>query len=445
MSRYLDDDDGFLLVNKQLARALGLNAAIVFSRLNFWMRYNERMETTGQRRGKPDHLIDGFWWAYNSYANWQRYEFPFFDVDTIERTFQRLEELGLIITTSRFNDLPADKTKWYTIFYPAYDRFIAIWLQQDQPRAAQRSEPYQTFITLWQQADIFSAARSYQDDYSAPVKPITPSPQTAASTLSLPPTQGQSAASITSESSEEPISLATPSGAAQAAPDELLFDEDDLRRTRAARDAERNYQQELEDKAILKIEDGIRALPRPLAMKNPYKYGSLEWRVYSRVYERELIASGKGQTPDPERVDLQANAKAAAAFLVRLMHSLGTTGVNLDTYLEKKETRLIFFSPIVYTDEQAKPVKPGNIAEVFVADPDFSVWIDEYVRFKSVPILNAGQRVRARVVLDWIKNGYPTYLAWKARLYQKKAEGDVVTDEEPDLSMYAEDDDGKTA
>jgi hypothetical protein len=83
------------------AEAIGLNEAIVVARLRFWL-------------GRSKHIYGGRPWIYNTYPEWQK-QFPFWSVFTVKNIFRRLEELGVLESTQRFNANRWNKTKWYTL------------------------------------------------------------------------------------------------------------------------------------------------------------------------------------------------------------------------------------------------------------------------------------------------------------------------------------------
>ncbi|MBO0589451.1 hypothetical protein [Sporosarcina sp. E16_8] len=62
-------------------------------------------------------MRDGHKWVYKTYEEWRNEEFPFWSVDTIKRAIRRLEDSGYIISTSSYNQMKMDKTKWYSIDY----------------------------------------------------------------------------------------------------------------------------------------------------------------------------------------------------------------------------------------------------------------------------------------------------------------------------------------
>lgn len=104
MSMYLFDEQ-LIIANKTLARALGLNEALVLQQINYWIEINKKP-------GKNYH--DGKYWTYNSIRAWQEKDFDYMSVDTVKRTFAKLEKAGDLFI-GNYNKNPRDKTKWYTI------------------------------------------------------------------------------------------------------------------------------------------------------------------------------------------------------------------------------------------------------------------------------------------------------------------------------------------
>jgi len=93
-----------LQVLPSLAMQVGLNAAILLQQLHF-------------RSLISRNVRDGHKWVYRTYEEWRNEEFPFWSVDTIKRAIRRLEDSGYIISTSSYNRMKMDKTKWYRINY----------------------------------------------------------------------------------------------------------------------------------------------------------------------------------------------------------------------------------------------------------------------------------------------------------------------------------------
>lgn len=100
------DKSKTLIINTDLALVLGdLNEAIVLNQLNYWLGINSKA-------GK--NFIDDRYWVYNSYSDWKAKDFPYWSEKTIQRTFTRLENKGVVVSAN-YNKLGIDKTKWYTI------------------------------------------------------------------------------------------------------------------------------------------------------------------------------------------------------------------------------------------------------------------------------------------------------------------------------------------
>ena len=104
MSMYLFDEQP-ILTNKALARELGLNEALVLQQINYWIEINKK---------SGNNYHDGKYSTYNSIRAWQEKDFDYLSVDTVKRTFSKLEKAGYLLV-GNYNKDPRDKTKWYTI------------------------------------------------------------------------------------------------------------------------------------------------------------------------------------------------------------------------------------------------------------------------------------------------------------------------------------------
>lgn len=93
-----------LQVLPSLAKAIGLNEAIVIQQIHWLLNCSK-------------HYINGRFWLFNTYEQWQSQHFPFWSVETVKRTILSLEKWGLLISTTEFNKMKVDKTKWYSIDY----------------------------------------------------------------------------------------------------------------------------------------------------------------------------------------------------------------------------------------------------------------------------------------------------------------------------------------
>lgn len=93
-----------LQVLPSLAKLIGLNEAIFLQQLHF------RLLISNNER-------DGYKWIYRTIPDWNT-EFPFWSYDTVKRIVASLEKQQLIVTTSEYNKMKMDKTKWYRVNYP---------------------------------------------------------------------------------------------------------------------------------------------------------------------------------------------------------------------------------------------------------------------------------------------------------------------------------------
>jgi hypothetical protein len=111
-------DDNPLQVLPKLAEKIGLNEAIVLQQLHYWLN-------------RSDKVRDGAKWVFNSYPGWKE-QFPFWSIRTIQRTFLRLESLGLL-RVGNFNKMKGDLTKWYTVDYAGVEALEQSSLLRENP------------------------------------------------------------------------------------------------------------------------------------------------------------------------------------------------------------------------------------------------------------------------------------------------------------------------
>ena len=96
-----------LQVLPSLAVRIGLHEAIVLQQLHYWLLASK-------------HEHDGRVWVYNTLEEWHS-QFPFMSLSTLRRTMANLEQQCRLVLTARYNRLPTDRTKWYTIDYDALE------------------------------------------------------------------------------------------------------------------------------------------------------------------------------------------------------------------------------------------------------------------------------------------------------------------------------------
>ncbi|SFR12544.1 hypothetical protein [Desulfoscipio geothermicus] len=114
MSKILFDEQP-IVVDKMLARKLGLNEAIVIQQVHYWLKINEK---------KNQNYIDGKYWTFNTLKEWHENNFDFWSLDTVKRTFTKLENTGVLIV-GNFNKDRRDRTKWYSINYKKLEELVS--------------------------------------------------------------------------------------------------------------------------------------------------------------------------------------------------------------------------------------------------------------------------------------------------------------------------------
>lgn len=128
------DKSKTLIINTELAVILGdLNESIVLNQLNYWLEINKKANK---------HFIDGRFWVYNTYSDWKEENFQYWSEKTIQRTFTRLENKGIVISAN-YNKSGIDKTKWYTIDYDKLEEIVNLY-REEQDNLSQRNDNMST-------------------------------------------------------------------------------------------------------------------------------------------------------------------------------------------------------------------------------------------------------------------------------------------------------------
>lgn len=100
-----------LVVDRYLAKILGLNEAIVLQQINYWLEINKK---------KNNNFHDGKYWTYNTIEDWQK-QFPFWSKETVKRIFSKLRKMDILITAN-YNRMKLDRTLWYSIDYEELEK-----------------------------------------------------------------------------------------------------------------------------------------------------------------------------------------------------------------------------------------------------------------------------------------------------------------------------------
>lgn len=87
-----------------LASCVGINAAIIFENIRFWVAKNEANQS---------NYFDGEYWTYNSVRAFQKL-FPYLSKRKISCALEKLRQEQFILV-SKYNTAAYDRTKWYTI------------------------------------------------------------------------------------------------------------------------------------------------------------------------------------------------------------------------------------------------------------------------------------------------------------------------------------------
>lgn len=110
-----------IVVNRDIAKVLGLNETIVLQQINYWLEVNKK---------KNNNFRDGKYWTYNTIEEW-REEFPFWSKETVKRIFKKLREMKLLLI-GNYNTMKMDRTLWYTIDYEELKKLLPNAKEQNE-------------------------------------------------------------------------------------------------------------------------------------------------------------------------------------------------------------------------------------------------------------------------------------------------------------------------
>lgn len=92
-----------LMVLPSLAKAIGLNEAIMLQQVHYWLKH-----------AKVKH--DGKMWIYKTFEEWKEQDFDFWSLTTIRRTAMSLRKLNLLLVEKLANN-SFDRVNHYTVNY----------------------------------------------------------------------------------------------------------------------------------------------------------------------------------------------------------------------------------------------------------------------------------------------------------------------------------------
>jgi hypothetical protein len=100
-------------LNPALACEIGLNESLLLLQIEFYISVS-------------GHVRDGMKWIYNSTREIQKEWFPFWSHHTINRAIKSLEQSGYIHTTTKYNKLKYDKTRWFALNFNELSKLNSI-------------------------------------------------------------------------------------------------------------------------------------------------------------------------------------------------------------------------------------------------------------------------------------------------------------------------------
>ena len=110
----------------EVAKDVGVNAAILFTNISFWVAKNKA-------NGK--NYRDGVYWTYNSRKAFGEL-FPYLGDGAIRGALQKLEDKGYLIK-GEYNKANYDRTGWYSVplakLTNALDKIASRVVENDQP------------------------------------------------------------------------------------------------------------------------------------------------------------------------------------------------------------------------------------------------------------------------------------------------------------------------
>lgn len=103
-----------LVINRQAAKVLGLNEAIVVQQVHYWLDICRKSKI---------NFHDGRTWTYNTYEAWQKDNFDFWNTRTVNRIFKNLFDKGILLK-GNYNKHKYDRKLWVTIDYDKLDQLL---------------------------------------------------------------------------------------------------------------------------------------------------------------------------------------------------------------------------------------------------------------------------------------------------------------------------------
>jgi len=107
-----------LVVQPTLIKVFGLKKAILIQQIQYWAKYQK-------------NIRDGISWVWNTYPAWIE-QLPFYSERTLKRDMKELEEAGVILSTSKYNRMNTDRTKWYCLEKITLNKAVEDWAVEQE-------------------------------------------------------------------------------------------------------------------------------------------------------------------------------------------------------------------------------------------------------------------------------------------------------------------------
>lgn len=105
------------VVSPVLAKAIGLNEAIILQKLNGLMENN---------KNDSRYFKEGSIWINQSVAALCEKYFPYMSLSTVKRAISKLKKLNLIKIKRYYSEEVKSSTNWYSLNYEAVENMIVI-------------------------------------------------------------------------------------------------------------------------------------------------------------------------------------------------------------------------------------------------------------------------------------------------------------------------------
>ena len=124
--------------DEEVAKEVGVNAAIILDKFTWWIRQNEANER---------NFHDGRYWTYNS-TKALTSMFPFFKGKQIGRILKKLINDGYLMT-GNYNKIAFDRTLWYALTDKG-ERLMK-YKEMDFPKMGNEiSQKWETYTSIYQ-------------------------------------------------------------------------------------------------------------------------------------------------------------------------------------------------------------------------------------------------------------------------------------------------------